>query len=297
MSLLPAGAEGFGLVKIAVAPLREAPGHDAEMGTQAMLGTPVALDSVVDGEWWRLTLPCGYRGYIHVSSIKELTDDEARQWRGSRRLVADRDVAYLTDIRTGRRAGYVPYGGVVEYGRRLPDGMMEVILPSGERARGAASDFMELTEKAARNGGKNLEDVIALGYRMLGSPYLWGGTTMLGADCSGFTQLCWQEAGLLLPRNASQQARAGEEVTDIKDARRGDLIFYTSPRGRVDHVSMYLGDGKILQSSGHVFEATINREDATPECRYYGRKPAYIRRFTGAATGLRLADNPMYFNE
>jgi len=286
----------FGLVKIPVAPLREEPAHEAEMGTQAMLGTPVRLDSIADGEWWALEMPCGYRGYIHVSSIAVLQEVEALEWKRARRQMAIANIAFLQACDGGSAKGYVPYGGVVEYIGRRSGEMIEVALPSGEHALGYAQDFIDLDAASAAEPDKAaLERVIERGMSMKGAPYLWGGTSPLAPDCSGFTQMCWREAGLLLPRNASQQALVGEEVAGPEDARRGDMLFFASPSGRIDHVGIYLGEGRMLQSSGIVYEATMRADDASPELPFYRRRPAAIRRLCGAAQLPFLRDNEMYF--
>ena len=86
----------------------------------------------------------------------------------------------------------------------------------------------------------------------LGSPYLWGGRTVMGIDCSGLTQVCFKACGKALLRDASQQATQGTLVAGLDNARRDDLCFFCNNEGRIIHVGIYLGDGKIVHSSGQV---------------------------------------------
>ena len=297
---LQLSAGRYGLINISVAPLREEPSHSAEMGTEAVIGTPLLLDSVVDDEWWLLQMPCGYRGYIHVSSVQVLTDEEASAWRSARRLESCVPMAWLVPDGEPLRASYVPYGGLVEFLSDAGHGRVRVRLPSGERAIAPADNFREFKRgKVFPVTAEDIERVILCAKAMTGSPYLWGGTTMLAPDCSGFTQLCWREAGVLLPRNASQQASVGEEVSGLESAQRGDLLFFTSPTGRVDHVALYLGEGGVIQSSARVWEGTLLKERASVRFPYYGRKVAYIRRLKSAPAGsIRLiSSSPLYFNQ
>jgi cell wall-associated NlpC family hydrolase len=91
--------------------------------------------------------------------------------------------------------------------------------------------------------------VVAQAQKYVGVPYLWGGTDpSKGLDCSGFTQLVYGNLGITLPRTSSQQATAGTAVASLADARPGDLVFfdYSSSRPGVDHVGIYIGDGKMI---------------------------------------------------
>lgn len=96
------------------------------------------------------------------------------------------------------------------------------------------------------------DQVVAEARKYLGIPYLWGGTDPAkGLDCSGFTQRAYKNLGIDIPRVSADQARGGRQVASLADARPGDLVFYdnSSSRPGVDHVAMYIGDGKIMEAA------------------------------------------------
>ena len=98
---------------------------------------------------------------------------------------------------------------------------------------------------------KNPKDIVSYAKQLIKAPYLWGGKSILGIDCSGFTQLVYGLCGITLPRDAYQQIESGEEI-DFSAIKSTDLVFFENENGRIHHVGIALGNNQIIHSSGNV---------------------------------------------
>jgi cell wall-associated NlpC family hydrolase len=119
------------------------------------------------------------------------------------------------------------------------------------------------------SGVKPKDNLVKTAYQYLNSPYLWGGKTPFGIDCSGFTQMVYKLNGYKLLRDASQQSTQGEVLSFIEESEPGDLAFFDNEEGKIIHVGIMLENNYIIHASGKVridrldhlgiYNAEINR--------------------------------------
>lgn len=125
----------------------------------------------------------------------------------------------------------------------------------------------------------SFETINALAKQFMNVPYLWGGRTAFGIDCSGFVQVVYKVLGTQLPRDAYQQVEAGSDVSFIDQAQTGDLAFFDNAEGRITHVGIMLGPHHIIHASGKVRIDPIDSYGImSPETQQYSHKLRIIKR-------------------
>lgn len=257
-------------VAVSVADIRKEPAHEAEMTTQALLGWPLALLETADeGRWHRVRLPDGYTGWVR----SWLVTPDAPGWPGPRVAEVDAPVTWLrrepevaaepvTDLPLGARLALLPgrAPGWVLLG--LPDGRAGW-LPRTDLLRGGP-----IAAGAARRP-PTVERVLATARRCMGVPYVWGGRSPKGLDCSGLTQMALELHGLDIPRDAKDQRRHLEKrATTLHDplaAPPGSLVFFGKSPDRATHVGFATGKGGLLHAQGRVREDSL--DEANPMFR------------------------------
>ena len=264
----------WALVKLAVASLRCEGKHSAEMATQAVMGTPVkVLDN--DSDWYRVQLPDDYIAWIPESSLTFRSEAQMQQWRQAHRcIVTLYDTRMVTKPHGDDTVSDLVLSGIAEY-RAERDGWVQLCTPDGRTGWVESSAIADLAQW--KKQPMDLALIERTARRMLGSGYLWGGTSTKVTDCSGLMKISYLANGIILQRDASQQALTGQKIGDWHQCTLGDLLFFgNSKTGRVTHVGMYLRDGKYIHCSGQV---KINSLD--PSAPDYLYSPLSISRIQG----------------
>jgi cell wall-associated NlpC family hydrolase len=264
LNLLPTkdlGERVWGIACLSVASGREQPEHKAEMGTQELMGAVVrVLKPGTNSLWYYAQSSDGYLAWFERGTFVRCTREQVDAWSHAALLVV---TAFEDSIREAPQPESQPVSDVVvaDLVKKIgeADGWFKVELPDGRAGflpKTSAEDYA-VWQQNRRPTAENIERTAKL---FLGRPYLWGGNSPKGLDCSGFTKLVFYLNGLDLPRNAAQQAHTGREVSptaELSGLKKGDLIFFGSPARdgrpeRVHHVGVYLGDKLFIHSSERV---------------------------------------------
>lgn len=246
------------LVRLSVANVKAKPSHSSELVTQFLLGHKVQILDESRG-WYRVRGLDNYLGWIEKDAVHVLNNQEVLVWNNAAKAMINEEIVAKT--KSGEVAFDLTKGGLVMQGARK-NGLQEIILADGRRGWVAANALIQI-EEWQKNQIKQLQAdlVLADAKELLGRPYVWGGTSMRGLDCSGFTKTVFLQNGWLLPRDASQQVKTGIEVasdtTDFKNLQPGDLLFFgrkatATDKQRIVHVGIALGNGRMIHCAGSV---------------------------------------------
>jgi len=249
-----------GIVRVSVANVKSRPSHPAEMATQAVMGWTVRILRKQSGWYYVHTEPDNYLGWIEELQLAQVTEDAATAWTRGGRVIVTTPIAY---VREAAGDDATPVSDVVMGSllRRVSTegAWTKVELPDARQGFLRATSVADYAEFCATRK-PTADGVESTAKLFMGVPYLWGGTSSKGFDCSGYAKTVLRMNGIELPRDTDQQAREGAAITiddTMSQLRKGDLLFFgtraTADRPeRISHVGIYLGDGEFLHASGLV---------------------------------------------
>ncbi|MCC6492884.1 MAG: C40 family peptidase [Pirellulales bacterium] len=233
------GEERFGFVKSFNA-LSYAEPAEKEVVTDCLLGDPLFLLREEEGHFL-VHGGDGYVGWVAAKNVHRVDEGKFAEYLQGPR------VFLLTDHPSKDSAAGVeaPAGGRLKFVREEGDDYV-VLLPTGEPGKVAQSNSV------LRQPPRERIDVICGSAReLLGTPYLWGGKTKRGVDCSGLVQVSFAAGGVSVPRDADEQCHVGQ-LTGARWSRaamqRGDTLYFLNGNGRVSHTGLYLGDGQFIHA-------------------------------------------------
>ncbi|MBR5102002.1 MAG: C40 family peptidase [Muribaculaceae bacterium] len=280
----------WGQVKLSIATLRCKPSHSAEIATQGIMGAPVKV--LEYGDWCRVVMPDDYIAYVPESSLAFKTEEQLKTWREAKRyIVTVYDTRLVADPKSDVTVTDLVLGNILEYVSK--DGKWICLAtPDGRTGWVERSQVAEFSEWAKQDFDVNVIESTAR--RMMGSSYLWGGTSTKVTDCSGLVKVSYFANGIILQRDASQQALTGKKFSDWHEAVAGDLLFFgNSKTGRVTHVGIYLRDGKYIHCSGQVKINSL--EPDAPDYLYSPLSLSRIDGEVGTRGIIAVRDHKWYF--
>jgi len=256
----------FGVCNLALVPLRTNPSDKSEMCSQLLFGDSFLIVEV--GEKWSRVI-CSY--------------DDYEGWIDNKQYIAINDAsnAGLSNLNTILGLSSIHAVSKTDTSEPLK-------LLAGTIIPHTVDNYFYLGETRYKIEGQvhhpNVDEFRSTVYEAamfyLNAPYLWGGRSIFGIDCSGFTQMVFRQFGIPIKRDAWQQAEQGELLGFIQEARAGDLAFFDNDEGRITHVGIMLDNNRIIHASGKVRIDAIDTQGIfNQEINKYTHKLRILKRF------------------
>jgi cell wall-associated NlpC family hydrolase len=258
----------IGIVQVSVGNVRSEPAQSAEMSTQVLMGTPVKLLEKAEGKnWYWVQMPDEYRGWIEGGAIARMDSVEFKQYKNQGPELIFTHFQGNIYSHASEKSEIVSELVWLDrlIGLKKNYGFWEVILPTGEKGFVREQDVQIYRDWLFSNAEPTKNRILQAAHGLLGIPYLWGGTSVKGMDCSGFTKTVFQANGWVLPRDASQQAKEGILIDSTRNWANlavGDLLFFGEKRSdgsyKVVHVGLWEGNQAYLHASERTRRASMD---------------------------------------
>lgn len=303
----------YGVINLSVANMRTQPGNASEMATQSLLGTQVDILQKDRGEY-RVRTPEGYISYVPASSVVAMNKQEIADWKANKKLIYTQEFgkSYSQADQKSMRVSDLVYGDILAL-KGESAAFYQVEYPDKRQAFIPKEEALTF-EQWLSSRDLTSENVLASAKTMMGLPYLWGGTSVKGVDCSGFTKTAYYMNGVVIPRDASQQVLVGDKIDildkdghfdsekALKNLKPADLLFFASgknsnPNARVTHVALYIGNGEFIHAAGTV---RINSmlKNAQNYDDFQTRTVVAARRYIGAKdTQIQAVKDNAYYKK
>ncbi len=218
----------YGICNLSIVPVRVQPEDATEMCTQLLYGEHFKILEE-RGKWSRIRIASdSFEGWIDNRQYLKIAETAFYKLRDSKPFYAADLIDYLTDEKCNLTA--ITLGAVLNYAPHLRHSHKGAVI----------------------SGIKNKSNLIPMALLYLNAPFMWGGKTPFGIDCSGFTQMVYMLNGYSLHRNSAQQATQGEALSFIEESEPGDLAFFDNAEGVITHVGLMMEDNYIIHVHGKV---------------------------------------------
>jgi cell wall-associated NlpC family hydrolase len=294
----------YGLVEVSVCNIRYSPKHAGELASQALMGTPVRILEKEDNGWLLIQTPDQYIAWVDRGAITMMNQEEVDRWKAIPKIIYTRAYgsAYSEPNEESAPVSDLVAGCMMELITERED--FYQVLFADQRTGFIQKNESSIYNEWLAKTNASEESLVKTSKRLMGVPYLWGGTSFKGVDCSGFTKMVYFLNGIVLPRDASQQVMIGETIDKTgnwNELKPGDLMFFGEKREdgseRVVHVAMWLGNGEYIHASDKVRVSSMMTNSSNYD-EYNAKRYLRAKRVlkTGMAGVGTLKDNVVYGN-
>lgn len=228
----------YGICSLSIIPVRSKPGHDQELVNQLLFGELYRIEEK-QKNWIRIISDFDqYSGWVHQNQHQALTDAQFKAMQKT-------DTAFAAELIQSINSNSISFP--ILFGSNLSeyDGMNFKFLKESFIYSGTA-----VHEKSIEI--KKHEFIKKCAMKFLNAPYLWGGRSAFGIDCSGFTQVVFKVGGIHLKRDAWQQAEQGKLIHFLAEANENDVLFFENEEGKIVHTGIFIHENEIIHASGRV---------------------------------------------
>jgi gamma-D-glutamyl-L-lysine dipeptidyl-peptidase len=227
----------WGIARLSIIPVRKAPDHRSEQVTQLLFGDHYTILEYSDDLKWIKSQSVVDKdtGWVNVNQYYGITEEFFKELNKNEYKISTEIIS---------NAMYKKRPLVIVIGSVLPITVNEIF---------NSEDYFAFNGESKSLGQKRDFDYLYItATKYFNVPYLWGGKSPFGIDCSGFTQMVFRIAGYSLTRDTSTQVKQGSEIQDFSKIKPGDIAFFTDETGVVNHVGIIIDRNKIMHASGHV---------------------------------------------
>ncbi|WP_111709160.1 C40 family peptidase [Lutibacter citreus] len=225
----------YGICNLSIIPVRIEPNDATEMVTQLLFGEHFKVLEQRK-KWSKIRIAFdNYEGWVDNKQYEEISEETYNKIKDSSTTLAGELIDFATDINE-------KFSNVV-IGSHLPFFQSKNLVINNTSFHYEGMVFNSLLSK---------DSIVEVAFKFLNTPYLWGGRSPFGIDCSGLTQMVYKLCGYKLLRDASQQATQGEVLSFIEESEPGDLAFFDNSEGVITHVGIIMKDNYIIHAHGKV---------------------------------------------